>query len=208
MDTSLTLLSIVAIWTVAAVTPGPNFFVTVQTAAAHSRRLGIMTVAGVVSGTLIWGLAGFFGISALFAAAPWFYGALKLLGGLYLVYLGIRLILASFRPMPSSPALSLQPALSAVAAWRRGLLTNLANPKTAAFVASLFATTMPADPSLALGLAAVGAMGVISLLWYGGVAWIFASRAMAQAYRRASKMIDRLAGGIFVVFGVKLALGR
>lgn len=208
MDTSLTLFSIATIWAIAAVTPGPNFFVTIQTAAAHSRRLGIMTVAGVVTGTLIWGLAGFFGISTLFAAAPWLYGALKLIGGLYLAYLGARLVLASFRPASSLKAMPPVPVLSGLAAWRRGLLTNLANPKTAAFVTSLFATTMPADPSIALGLAAAATMVVVSLLWYGVVAWVFASQAMTRAYSRATKTIDRIAGGIFVLFGAQLVASR
>lgn len=212
MDSLPTLLSIAVIWGIAAVTPGPNFFVILRTTAVHARPAALAAVAGVCSGTLLWGLAGFFGISTLFALAPWFYVALKVVGGLYLTYLGLRLIANSFRARPPSPVAKGAAQGAAPpnrwSAWRLGLLTNLANPKTAAFVTSLFATTMPAEPTFALGLAAALVMTGVSLLWYGGVALVFGSAPMTAFYAGAAKAIDRLAGGIFVFFGAKLALDR
>lgn len=89
-----------------------------------------------------------------------------------------------------------------------GLVTNLANPKTAMFVTSLFATTMPADPALSLGLSAAAVMTGISLMWYGAVAWVFASALVVGWYSRAGKLIDRVAGGIFVLFGARMVLDR
>ena len=71
MDSLPTLLSIAVIWGIAAATPGPNFFVILRTTAVHARPVALAAVAGVCSGTLLWGLAGFFGISTLFALAPW-----------------------------------------------------------------------------------------------------------------------------------------
>ncbi len=208
MENLSTLLSIALIWGIAAATPGPNFFVAVRTAAAHSRRLGLAVVAGIVSGTFVWGLAGFFGISTLFALAPWLYAVLKLLGALYLTYLGVRLILASFRPAAQNASAALAPQPKGWQGWRLGLMTNLANPKTAAFVTSLFATTMPAEPSLQMGLAAAGVMVGVSLLWYGAVVFVFATPVMTRSYTRMTAVIDRIAGGIFILFGVKLALDR
>jgi threonine/homoserine/homoserine lactone efflux protein len=208
METLSTLMSIAAIWAIAAVTPGPNFVIAVQAAVARPRRHAMAVVAGICTGTLIWGTAGFFGVSALFALAPWLYLGLKIVGGAYLVYLGLRLIAASFRAGPRPAAPGIEAAASGWAAWRLGLLTNCANPKTAAFVTSLFATTMPADPANFLGLLAVGAMVAISLTWYSGVAWVFASAAAAALYGRIAATVDRLAGGLFVLFGAKLALDR
>ena len=86
------LLSVVGIWTLAVITPGPNFLLTVQTAVARSRSAALWSVLGTSCGTAIWGLSGFFGITLLFRTAPWLYGALKLLGGAYLIYLGVRLL--------------------------------------------------------------------------------------------------------------------
>ena len=213
MDTLATLINIALIWSIAAVTPGPNFVLTAQTATGRSRRLGLASAGGIVTGTLIWGLAGFFGVSALFAAAPWLYVSLKVAGGLYLIYLGSRLLVNSFRPPVHSRTVTANPKSvptrrSLAAAWRLGLVTNLANSKAAMFVTSLFATTMPADPALSLGLSAAAVMTGISLMWYGAVAWVFASALVAGWYARAGKLIDRVAGGIFVLFGARMVLDR
>lgn len=204
MDGAGIALGVAAIWTVAVVTPGPNFFLTAQLAAGRSRRHALWAVLGIASGTVVWALAGYLGLNALFAAAPWLFLGLKLLGGAYLVYLGGRLILAS----PRSAALAhpaAAPSMTAATAWRRGLLTNLSNPKTAAFVTSLFAATLPADPPLWLGLTAIGLMAAISLVWYGAVACVLGAPGLTTLYARARRWLERLAGAVFVAFGLRLA---
>ena len=91
------LLSLGLLWTVAVVTPGPNFFNTAQLAASCSRRHGVVASAGVATGTVIWGLAGGLGIKSLFTAAPMLYLAFKIIGGCYLIYLGLKLFKRSAR---------------------------------------------------------------------------------------------------------------
>ncbi|UII72240.1 LysE family transporter [Pseudomonas sp. HN11] len=75
------LVSLALLWTVAVVTPGPNFFNTAQLAASCSRRHGVVASAGVATGTIMWGLAGGLGIKSLFTAAPMLYQAFKIIGG-------------------------------------------------------------------------------------------------------------------------------
>src|ERR1700748_1866932 len=89
------LLMVATIWTVAALTPGPNFFMAVRVSATQSRMIGLMTTAGIGTRTALWGWAGFFGIHALFAAAPWLYLGFKIVGGLYVIYLGTLLLIRS-----------------------------------------------------------------------------------------------------------------
>ena len=60
------LISVSVIWAVAAITPGPNFFITIHTAIGNNRRLSLFTVLGIVAGTLLWSLSGYLGISILF----------------------------------------------------------------------------------------------------------------------------------------------
>jgi RhtB (resistance to homoserine/threonine) family protein len=200
------LLSIAAIWSIAAITPGPNLFIIMRNTASGSRRQGLATVLGIAVGTLIWGLAGFFGISALFAAAPWLYVGLKIVGGAYLIYLGVKLIRASFQKQPTSLPNQKVALVSFWQSWRLGFLTNISNPKTAMFVTSLFATTMPANPDVSVGLLAVALMVAISVTWYAGMALAFSSNMVGRVYGRINKFIDRVAGAIFVAFGTKLAL--
>ena len=130
------LLPLALLWTVAVVTPGPNFFNTAQLAASCSRRHGVVASAGVATGTIIWGLAGGLGIKSLFTAAPMLYLAFKIIGGCYLIYLGLKLFKRS-APTTGQAVLPDEPRRSLFSAWRFGLLGNLSNPKAALFVATL-----------------------------------------------------------------------
>ncbi|QDH63168.1 MULTISPECIES: LysE family transporter [Pseudomonas] len=201
------LVSLALLWTVAVVTPGPNFFNTAQLAASCSRRHGVVASAGVATGTIMWGLAGGLGIKSLFTAAPMLYLAFKIIGGCYLIYLGLKLFKRSAPAMGQS-LLPDVPRRSLFSAWRLGLLGNLSNPKAALFVATIFASTMPLSPSPALLALAVITMASLSFSWYACVALVFSSERMANLYSRSRKWLDRFAGGCYVLFGAHLVANR
>src|SRR4051812_35884908 len=113
------LLSLALLWTVAVVTPGPNFFNIAQLAASQSRRHGVMAALGVATGTLLWGLAGGLGIKTLFSVAPALYLGFKIAGGCYLIYLGLKQFKRKAAIAPGKPAATHQTYLSVYA---RGLL--------------------------------------------------------------------------------------
>ena len=198
------LFTVAAIWAVAAVTPGPNFLVAVRCALSGSKAAAYGAVAGTITGTLIWGIAGWLGVSALFAAAPMAYLVLKIIGGLYLIWLGISLLWQLRSSTTAKTGRIRAAVLDAAGAWRLGLATSLANPKSALFVASLFAAAMPPDYHWSMGLAAVAIMVAISTIWYAGVAFALSREAVADRYRRLQKRIDALVGTIFVAFGAHL----
>lgn len=203
MNLTFTLLSVISIWSVAVITPGPNFFITAQTTVMHSRLAGIFVVLGTCTGTVIWSVAGYFGIAYLFIIAPWIYVTLKVAGGSYLVYLGIKLMINSYRHdvRPGNPQKNSQSLFSN---WRNGLMTNLSNPKTAMFITSLFASALPEEPAIFIGMLIVTLMVVISLLWYSFVVFIFSSEKFGKCYNRIQKWAEGFAGIIFVAFGAKL----
>lgn len=202
MDYPAHLLAIAVFWTIAAVIPGPNFLMVARTAAVHSRSAALRATAGIGVGTATWGFAAFFGVHVVFAVVPWLYVGLKVAGGLYLVWVGIRLFWQSF--MAEKADAGPPPAISNGAAFRLGFATNMANPKSAAFAASLFAATLPPEPALDLGLMAVAAMVSISLVWYAFVSVVFASRRVSGAYGRFRRWLDRTAGIVFAGFGAKM----
>ena len=195
------MTTVAALWLVAVVIPGPNFFVVARMAALRSRREALVTVAALGLGSTAWGLAGFFGVHALFAIAPWFYGALKLAGASYLMFIGARIVLGSFRPASEDTG------QAQGAAFRLGLLTSLSNPKSALLVGSLFTAVMPPDAPLSVGLVTVAEMVAISLLWYATLACVISAAPVAALFRRLRKWIDRGAGLIFIGFGGRLAAG-
>jgi threonine/homoserine/homoserine lactone efflux protein len=207
MPSSSLLAAVAAIWGVAVVTPGPNFLVAARVAAVRSRAEGLGVVAGIGLGTTVWGLSGFFGVHAMFAFAPWLYEVLTLAGAAYLVVMGARIIRGSFAPVAATgrQAAGRQ---AAGPAFRLGLLTSLSNPKSALFVASLFAGVMPLGAPLGDGLAAVAEMVAISVAWYAVVVVLLTTRRAAAAFARAARWIDRAAGVVFVGFGLALIARR
>ena len=207
METSTLLISIAIIWGIAVVTSGPNFLLVVQTAIGSSRHVTLYSVLGVCSGTIMWICSGFLGIAALFRLAPWTYLFLKLSGGGYLIFLGIQRLRSSSRQHAHAP-LCFSEGVSPVQHYRQGVFTSLSNPKTAIFVSSVFAATMPADVPFSLGLTSVILMLLISFLWYTIVAYLFSLRQLRALYQRISHWIERFAGILFIGFGVKLASSK
>ena len=207
MKFSIILLSVAILWGIAVITPGPTFFITAKTAIGQSRRSALFVVLGSSTGTVLWGLSGFFGIALLFKIAPWIYLSLKLLGGTYLIYLGIKLIMSNTRA-GTNHRVSFSANTEPIQGYRLGLLTNLSNPKTAAFVTSLFAATMPANAPLSLGFMSVALMSIISVLWYTTVVYVFSLDRFRSLYLKSRIWIERFAGAIFIGFGVKLVVSE
>jgi len=205
-DTLPLLLSVALLWSAAVAAPGPNLFVVMGASLTNGRPTAMTVTLGMALGAGVWGLAGFFSIHALFTAAPWLYLILKLVGAAYLIWLGAALLLRSFRPEPLQ-ALP-PPPMSAAPALRIGLVTSLANPRTALSTASLFATILPADPPVLLGVSAVTLMVGIAAAWYAFVVFALTTAMVRSAFHRVRRWIDRIAGIAIMGFGAKLALDR
>lgn len=198
------LLTVAGLWFLAVATPGPNFLMTTRLAVAESRMAGSFAVLGIGLGTTCFALAGFFGLHALFAVVPWAFLVMKLLGGFYLILLGVRLWRNDGTDGPQRMALP----RSRASAFRLGLATNLSNPKSALLVASVFAAALPEHPPPGLAPVIVAEMASISMLWYAGLVWLVTTPPVRMAFGRGRVFIDRLAGGIFVLFGARLILSR
>lgn len=205
MISSHLVFTVSLIWAIAAITPGPNFFITVHTAVGETRRLSFFTVSGIVTGTLVWAVSAYLGITILFKTIPILYYFLKIIGGMYLVCLGGALLIGKKKNHLSRQN---NRSLSAINCCRLGLFTNLLNPKTAAFITSLFAATIPLDATIKVGICCVVLICSISALWYSFVAIIFSSNWAKEAYLNYQRSIERIAGGIFILFGMKLAVSE
>lgn len=205
MTTFAIIISVFTIWGIAVVTPGPNFFAIAQTSAAHNRTQGLFVVLGIATGQIIWLTVALLGIGFLFTKAPQIITFIKWSGGSYLIYLGIKLIISKKN---HHQAIECSTEISNSKALQLGILTNLANPKTPIFIGSVFAAAMPPEPTLFHGALIIGCMLCISLIWYGFVAYFFSYQGFKTAYQRSRSWIDRIAGVIFIGFGLKLIFDR
>lgn len=191
-------LTLAFLWLIAAMTPGPNFFAVMHVAVTQGRGAAFACALGTVLGTAIWALAGFFGLKALFTALPAAAVAIKLFGGGYLIWVAIGFWRASSKPTEKHLE-----ATAGSAFWF-GVATNLANPKTAAFAASLFAVALPPGTDIGISLLAVVMICTISTCWYGIVSRVGSGAVFARAYARARSSVLRATSVIFAGFGLKL----
>ncbi|MFN4176890.1 LysE family translocator [Phenylobacterium sp.] len=189
------------------ITPGLDTALVLRTAAAEGPKRAALAGLGIVTGCLAWGAAVALGLGALLAASTLAFTILKWIGAAYLVWLGLNLILKPRQRFDLDAATA--PAGDGLAWMRRGLLTNLLNPKVGVFYVSFLPQFLPhgvpAAPFIFL-LAALHA--VMGLAWFATL--IAATRPIAGALKQAAvvRWLDRLTGGVFLAFGLRLALER
>lgn len=198
------LLAFLAAASVLTLTPGVDTAIVLRASLVQGRWPAALAALGVGLGCLVWGAGAALGLGALLQASETGYTVVQLAGAAYLVGTGARLLLrprGDMGPMPgpSGPA-------DAAEAFSRGLLTNLLNPKVGVFYVSFLPQFVPAGASVA-GHTFLLACIHVALSWAWFAVLIAATAPLHDWLRRpvAVRTLDRVAGGIFVAFGFKLA---
>jgi threonine efflux protein len=211
------LLQIAAVYSLALISPGPNFFMVTQLSLAGRRGLGVASAFGVGVGSTLWAGLAMLGFATVLQRIDWVYSGVRVAGALYLLWFGFKLLRSGVRRTPAEAAAA-TPATSAALppadrrayfrTWRAGLFTCLTNPKSCVFWTSVFAAMFPSHPPLwfyGAGLATVAAM---SFGWHCSIAFLFADDRTQRGYRRLRRPIDAFCGVALVGLGLKLAADR
>ncbi|MGW3962673.1 LysE family translocator [Amycolatopsis sp. NPDC005003] len=201
MSPAATLGTVLLAYLPAAITPGPNFVLIVHTAATGTRRAAVAIALGVVAAGGLLAAVAVFGLGSVLAHIPWLATALRLACGGYLAWLGIRLWWRARAPAAPPTGKTRQGS-----AFRRGVFSNLTNPKAAAFFGSVLTAALPPTEPAAVKTAAVALIVAASAGWHLSVALLFSSPATRRWYARAEPALNRVVGTILVVLGVTLAL--
>jgi len=202
MDPLHTVLLTVGLFAFTFLSPGPNLLVVVQASLASGRAAGAMTGLGVATGDAIYSGLGLFGMATLITAGGTLFTAIQMLGGAYLVWYGWRLLRGS-----RAQGLPAVPAPQRAAGWRhfrRGLFTDLANPQTVLFFASIFSVTLRPDTPLWAKAAAWLGLVAASLLWRVLLCQVFSRAAMRHVYVCCQRALECLAGAGLALFGLRL----
>lgn len=189
--------------------PGPDMFYVVTRSASHGARGGMLAALGVSTGLFAHIAAAAIGLSALLAASATAFTVVKLAGAAYLVYTGLRMLLArsAVRNPGASPG---RATANFRTVYVQGLLTNALNPKVALFfLAFLPQFVDPASPDKPLAFMTLGLLlDLTGTIWFLCLAWTTARVASGLGGRtpRLGAALGRLAGGLFVLLGLRLAL--
>ena len=198
---------ITGIHLLAAVSPGPDFVLVSQQTLVHGRGTGLLCAAGIAAGLGVHIAYSVAGLAAVIALAAWLMTAVKIVGGLYLLWLGIKGLrskaageVTEIRVQAAAPV----PARSVL--WR-GFLCNLLNPKAPVYLVSVF--TVVLSPAMPVSqLAAYGAwMMLLQFAWFALVALLLSVPRVNSGFRRAGHWIDRVLGAAMAVLGVKVMTG-
>lgn len=184
--------------------PGPAMLLTLARAASGGPRIGIATGLGIATGDLVHALCAVLGLSALLMTSAVAFTAVKVLGVLYLLYLGVR----AFLDPPQPIDLPTVKRLGNAQAYRQGLFTEVLNPKTALFFLAFLPQFVHAERgSAALQLSVLGALfvllsaGYTTLLAFGGGAvagWL-------TRHPRAGRHQGKVVGSVYLALGLRLA---
>lgn len=201
-----TLATLLGVHLLMVMTPGPNSLIVLRNA-ARDRRLGLASALGVFPVATFWMASGLLGLGALFRAFPSVEVGLSLVCGAYLLWLGAKAWRASLleRRLSTPKAGG---AVSFAGAFAEGAITNLTNPKTIAYVSSVFAATGATDMPRGYQFAAIALMPSISLVFYCGLALFASSRPVAALLAGARVWLDRVVGTLMIGFGLRLIAQR
>jgi len=189
-------------------TPGPDTVYILGRSVAQGREAGVASALGICAGSIFHTCAAALGLSAILATSALAFGAIKLLGGVYLIFLGIRMLL-DWRKHLSLPSNFRRRTITA--AFRQGVLTNILNPKVALFFLAFLPQFI--DPTsnvkvlafLTLGFAfvATGTIWCLLLAWFASA---FSERLRTN--ETIAQWLNRTAGALFVFLGLRLATAK
>ncbi|GGB24839.1 LysE family translocator [Allosediminivita pacifica] len=197
---ALTWLGVLA----AQVSPGPNLAAVASVGIAQGRRPALCVVTGISSGMLVWSMATALGLGALIEAFPLSLLALKLVGGAYLLFLGIKAARATLRGGGRATVSPEARPLTDAEAWQRGILVLLTNPKAALMWAAV-ASFLFGQGLSAWHVLAFGPMGALSgLVIYGTYALLFSTGMAMRGYARFARWFEGVFAGAFGAMGASL----
>ena len=172
---------------------------------SEGMRVAVLLSLGFGVGMLVWALAALLGLAVLFSVAPGFFWGFKIAGGLFLLWLALKMWRHAKDPMPEGDGGN--GARSAFSAFRLGLATQLSNPKPALFFGAVFLGTIPPDASaLAVSLLLL-VMFLNEICCTLFVSRVFSLPRSRAVYAGMKTTIDRAFGGLLGLMGLRVALG-
>jgi len=187
----------------AQVSPGPNMMAVASASLGASRASGLTTAAGIATGVLIWAILFALGIGAILQSFPETLVAMRFLGGGYLLFLGFKAFRSAFRP-GGGKSIETVSEMPPAAAYRRGLLVVMTNPKAALMWVAISMFLASSDIGtvrfMMIGLGASAS----AMLIYGTYAMLFSTGVAVRAYKRLFAVVEGMFGVIFGIAGGKL----
>jgi threonine/homoserine/homoserine lactone efflux protein len=203
----LTFAGLAALLTI---TPGADMALVTKNARAAGRKAAVLTTLGINIGLLSWATASAVGLAAILSASATAFTILKLVGGAYLILLGLQTIWQTRRG--EEPRIEEvradRPGQRAArgSAFRQGLLTNLLNPKIAVFYTTLLPQFIsPRDPVFLKSMLLAAIHNLLGCVWLTGYAYFVVKTGDLLRCPTVKRILDRATGAVLITLGLRLA---
>ncbi|MCY6381060.1 LysE family translocator [Hoeflea prorocentri] len=196
----LILAGVFAIFIPALMLPGPDFIAVVRSSMTGGAIAGLLTTLGVSLGLVLYAALSLVGLSAILVEYQWLAWTVRVLGGCYLAWLGLRLLFTRAEPIEVSDTSSGRRHNAFVF----GFLVTLTNPKAIVLFASVFATAVTDTTPFWLMVLMVALVFTSALLWYSAVSLFMSSGPVMRRLESSRHWIERVAGVCFIAIGGRI----
>lgn len=208
MEILLALLPVYAAYLLGTASPGPSNMAIMGVAMSQGRVPALMLAAGVISGSLFWAMLVATGLSTLLLAWAQAVTVIKIVGGLYLLWLAFKAARSASQSRPLNDGGPVAMPLSYRALYRRGLLLHLSNPKAIMVWMAIMSLGIHADASPWLLPMIVGGCALLGIVVFSSYALLFSTRVMSRGYQKCRRGIEGVFALFFTAAGIKLLSSR
>lgn len=189
-------------------TPGADSLLLVRTSIKQGIKAGLGVVAGIVVSSCAWGLLTIIGLSAVISKSPVGFTVLKWGGGLYLIYLGLSTLYASFKSQAIDLDLKEDEKKGVIAGIRSGFITDFFNPTVGVFNLTFFPQFIPQHTSSVTQYLVLLVLVYVATTLVSYSTMVYLSNLTRRAFTKpiVLKVMDWVSAALFIYFGIKLLL--
>ena len=202
---STNLLLAYSAYFVGTASPGPSNLAIMSIAASHGRKAALIFALGVISGSMFWATVATLGVSAALIACSQFINAVKIFGGLYLLWLAFKSGRNALATTTSS-GLKVEETPTLTSMYARGAMLHLTNPKAILVWVSIVA--LASNSTGSDHRAVIPGCAAIGCLVFGGYAVLFSTAAARRMYVRTRRALEGCLTVVFGIAGIRLLASR
>ncbi|EMH6402217.1 LysE family translocator [Providencia rettgeri] len=195
------VIAVATITILAVISPGPDFAMVTRNSYTYGIKTGLLCALGIAIGVQVHVFYTVFGITLVIMNSPTLFLIVKLIGVIYLVYIGFKSLTNKVKISSNNAA---SRPLSALNAFKNGFLTNALNPKTMFFVVSVYSQVISTQNSIWLNLSYGLFISFAHWLWFSLIAIFFATPVVRNKILNYQFIMDRTIGTLLILLGLSL----
>jgi threonine/homoserine/homoserine lactone efflux protein len=190
---------------IATASPGPSNMAIMATAMRDGRVPALALASGVITGSLFWAVLTATGLSAVLTAYAHALFVVKIVGGVYLLYLAFRTGRSALKPASDCAGPSAERVTPRYRVlYRQGLLMHVGNPKAIMAWIAIMSLGFREDAPAGTLPAIVGGCAILGVIVFGGYALLFSTTSMVAFYTKLRRWIETILSAVFAIAGLKL----